>query len=229
MLTIIIGIEDDPFTKTNPVGCDEFIIPKNYKQVVTRISLVPNSEILFSNESKLNQVCPKGRTGISTENTEISVGDICKDDISCTLFEKINDPFKFRAEQCFDTLYVLVVYPPVQSGKTHTMSIQAEYVDEEPCYTVAGGVHEVVNTDTQCGEKQADTCEATIRCSLVSCQYQDGSDKIEDVCLPRVTSKTYRESFCMISGLVLSDYGELAIDEYSPWIVIAIVSISILV
>lgn len=220
-------IEDEPVTKVNPSGWDEFIIPKNYKQVIAKISLVPNSEILFSNDSKYAQVCGSG--GVSSQNTQIQVGEICKDNISWTMFEKIEDPFKFRAEQCFETLYVLVLYPETyDDGQEYTMSIEAEYVDEHPWFTVSGGIHEIVNTETQCGEKQADLCEDTIRCSLITCEYQDGSERSEDICLPRSTSKGYRDDYCGMSGLKLTSYGELPLDEYSPWFVIFLVTLGVL-
>lgn len=196
------------------------MIPKNYKQVLTRVSMVPNSKILFSNLSKIDKICPTISAGRNYLDTEIDVGELCEDDISCTMFEKIDFPFKYRAEQCFESLYVLMIYPEPDPAQQTEMSIQAEYVDNAPCFTVSGGVHEVVNTETQCGEKSASACEATIRCSLITCQYTDGSNRTEGVCLPRATSASTREDYCAKSGLVLADYGAEPLDMYSPWTII---------
>lgn len=148
--------------KKNPTGCDEFVIQKNYKQVLMHINMVPNSKILFSNLSKKKLVCPEGDNG-NAINRDVNVGEICQEDISCTMFEKIDFAFRFRAEQCSETLFVLMIYPKTNQNPDAEMSISAEYVDHSPCFTVTGGIHEIVNTETQCGEKTAETCESTVR------------------------------------------------------------------
>jgi hypothetical protein len=86
----------------------------------------------------------------------INLGDVCNDDISCTMFEKIDYPFKFRAETCAEMLYVLVIYPASNASPDAEMSISGEYVDETPCYTIAGGIHETVSSGTVCGAKISD-------------------------------------------------------------------------
>lgn len=65
------------------------------------------------------------------------------------MFEKIDQPFKFRSEQCDEMMYVLIVYPETNEDPERSMSIYAEYVNDKPCYTVTGGVHEVVDSSTQ--------------------------------------------------------------------------------
>lgn len=127
------------------------------------ISMVPNSKILFSNYSKKNLVCPENENGETTVNAVVDVGQICQDDISCTMFEKIDFPFKFRSEQCAENLYILMIYPEAGAGDNSVMSIGAQFIDQQPCFTVTGGVHEIVNTDTQCGERSATSCEETVR------------------------------------------------------------------
>ena len=105
------------------------MIEKNYKQVVMHIDMVPNSKILFSSYSKLSQVCPPNK-GKAVDN--INVGALCQEDISCTMFEKVELPFKFRSEQCTETMYVLVVYPETNEDPDDKMSIYAEYADNSP-------------------------------------------------------------------------------------------------
>ena len=89
------------------------------------------------------------------------------------MFEKIDYAFKYRAETCAELLYVLVIYPASNASPDAEMSISGEYVDEAPCFTIAGGIHETVSSGTVCGAKISEDCENTIRCSLVTCQYQD--------------------------------------------------------
>mmetsp|Transcript_14574 Transcript_14574/g.16828 ORF Transcript_14574/g.16828 Transcript_14574/m.16828 type:complete len:190 (+) Transcript_14574:114-683(+) len=180
--------------KTNPMGCDEFIVPKNYKQVILNITTVLNSKVLFSNISKKSEVCPNGDS-VDYSNSKVNVGEICQNDITCTLFEKIDLPFRFRAEQCFEQLYVLMVYPLPDEANPQTMKIYAEYINNEPCFTVTGGIHDVINTETDCGKKAAEDCEKTVRCALVTCKYPSARNKNETVCLPRATSESTREQY----------------------------------
>lgn len=176
------------------------------------IDLVPNSKILFSNFSKKDQICPDG---VSVPE-DVNVGELCQEDISCTMFEKIDFAFRFRAEQCAETLYVLMIYPETNDSDDVEMSIAAEYVDASPCFTVTGGVHEVVNTETQCGERDAETCQSTVRCALITCKYPSVEiPRNETVCLPRAFTTTEREDYCSKSGLLLVDYGSLPLNEYS--------------
>jgi hypothetical protein len=72
------------------------------------------------------------------------------------MFEKIDYPFKYRAEQCAEMLYVLVIYPASNASPDAEMSIAGEYVDETPCYTIAGGIHEIISSETVCGAKISD-------------------------------------------------------------------------
>ena len=72
-------------------------------------------------------------------------------------------PFKFRAEQCAEMLYILMIYPEENPNPEDEIRLSAEYKDDAPCYTVSGGVHEVVNSETECGKRFKDTCEETIR------------------------------------------------------------------
>ena len=186
-----------------------------------QIDMVPNSKILFSSYSKISQVCPSDDDE-AIDN--INVGELCQEDISCTMFEKIEFPFIFRSEQCTDVMYVLMVYPKTSEDPEDTMSIYAEYADNSPWYTVTGGVHEIINTETQWGERSADLCESTIRCSLVTCQYTDDLMKNETICMPRATSTQQRDEYCSRSGLIAVDYGSVPLDEYSTWAVILLVA-----
>jgi hypothetical protein len=93
-------------------------------------------------------VCPGG---VAQKN--INLGNVCNDDISCTMFEKIDYAFKYRAETCAELLYVLVIYPASNASPDAEMSISGEYVDEAPCFTIAGGIHETVSSGTVCGAK----------------------------------------------------------------------------
>mmetsp|Transcript_20745 Transcript_20745/g.20485 ORF Transcript_20745/g.20485 Transcript_20745/m.20485 type:complete len:88 (+) Transcript_20745:246-509(+) len=80
---------------------------------------------------------------------DIDISTNCEEDVSCTMFGKIDAPFKFRAEQCAQMLYVLMIYPETNENPEDEVSISAEYIDNIPCYTVSGGVHEVVNSETE--------------------------------------------------------------------------------
>mmetsp|Transcript_25280 Transcript_25280/g.28036 ORF Transcript_25280/g.28036 Transcript_25280/m.28036 type:complete len:122 (-) Transcript_25280:459-824(-) len=121
--------------------------------------MVPNSKILFSNLPKKSLICPDDTQPV----TDVKISDFCTNDFSCTMFENINQPFRFRAEQCAEMLYILMIYPTANEDSTSEVSLSAEYVDKTPCYTVTGGAHEIVNTETECGQKDADQCEDTIR------------------------------------------------------------------
>lgn len=123
------------------------------------ITMVPNSKIIFSNFSKKDKVCPGGED----VSQDINLGNICQEDISCTMFEKIDFPFRYKAEQCAEMLYVLMVYPPENENPESEMSIWAEYINDVPCFTVSGGVHEVVNSETQCGQRSEDMCESNVK------------------------------------------------------------------
>lgn len=216
---IVLKMHDDPIEIVNPSGCDEFHIQKNYKQVVATINLVPNSKILFSTSSKYDQVW-------NQETPKINIGELCEDDVRCTKFENIKEVFRYRSEQCFKDLFILVIYPETNEDENdNTMSISADYVDIEPCYAVTFSVHETINTGIECGMKSDTECEQTVKCSLVTCKYKDPSDKLESVWLPRVTPLDERETMCGKVGLSLVSYGELPISEYSIWFVITIVTI----
>lgn len=179
--------------------------------------MTPNSRILFSNISKRDQIWPGGEVV-----PNVNLGNICNDDISCTMFEKIDIPFRFRAEQCVEMLYVLMIYPNSNPNPNVKMSISGEYIDETPCYTISGGIHEIVSSDTICGIRTDEECESTVRCSLIKCKYQ-GEAKSEAVCLPRIINEAAREEYWARSGLILTDYGNLPLDTYGPFTMIIIV------
>jgi len=183
---------------------------------------VPNTSILFSNLPKYDKIC----SGSKNLYQEIDISKYCENDISCTMYEKIDTPFKFRAEQCAEMLYILMIYPPENKNPNDEMSISAEYIDDTPWYTVSGGVHDVVNSKTEWGKRHEDTCESTVRCSLITCQYPTENKREEKVWVPRVLDYQEREDYCSYSGLLLTGYGAEPLDSYGMLtIIIGIVSI----
>lgn len=128
----------------------------------------------------MDQVCPPDAVDINTDNTQIELRDICQDDISCTTFQFIDDPFVFRTEQCYEKLYILVIYP-VLEGEDKVMTLSAEYEDTLPCFTIYKGIHEEISTEAQCGQKSVETCEDTIKCSLTTCEYQNEAKDTEGI------------------------------------------------
>ena len=118
------------------------------------IDPVPGSMILISNKPTRSLVCHKSKKVIyDTTNTVINVAEVCGDMISCTFYKEVNYRFKFRGEQCYEELYVLAIYPQIQSQPPGAnMTISGDYVKDSPCYTVSGGVHEEENTVSRWGK-----------------------------------------------------------------------------
>ena len=209
----------------NPSGWDEFIIPKNYMQVLVNITMVSNTKILFSNLPKKHLVCPDD----STPSEKIDISTFCNEDISCTMFENINMPFKFRAEQCAEMLYILMIYPEQNEDETKQMEISAQYIDETPCYTVSGGVHEIINSETKWGARTENLWESTVRWALITCKYEAEEEILEKICIPRTFDLIQREEYWAHSGLVLKDYGELPLETIGTLTIILIVVVVFLI
>ena len=211
-----IGSEETSFPASNK--CDEFVIPKNYKQTKLHIVPVPGSKLLTSNQPKFHSVCEPSIQNISLETT-------CKNDISCTYFDNSTDELVIRAEQWYEKLYLLVIYPDESEEQ---MTLKAEYVDDEPWYTIKGGIHEVFNTKTHCGNQTDQGCKDDLRCTLVTCQYNE-TKRNETVWLPMVTSINQRSQYWQLSGLTMVDHGNEPLNQISMWFVALFVFLSAIV
>lgn len=186
------------------------------------ITLIPNTRILFSNISKKDIVCPDG-DDVDYSDQYVNVGEICENDISWTMFEKIDVPFRFRAEQCYPMLYALVVYPPLDDSTEQVLSISADYIDSESWFTVTGGIHEEIPVQTDWGKRSADMWESTVKCALITCQYPGIDARLETVWLPRHSSSSSREEYWALSGLKLVNYGSPSLDQYGALTVVLFV------